>query len=301
MMHFLKQHLAWVAVAVLALGLLGQLGYRMADRPAGVVAHASWDLKPKNFDDVVAAADTIVEGQVESVAAGPDIVVPAKGEPSGEDRIPTQQVTIRVRNADKGNAQSGGTVTVFRTGGVRTSPATIPQRTGPTDEHRGTFRQADQPGGKGSADVNGAPPPRTIPEDPSAPKPNARATVFELTDDPAYQPGQRVYLLLRDGPNGTKAPVSPVGRYNIGADNRLHAVTDHAVAMSVEGLSVADAHAAGAGRLHIPNNPNVQKRVETGEPGMPTTGTADWSGLVAAAAAVVGLFTAGFMLRRRRA
>jgi hypothetical protein len=300
MMHFLKQHLAWAAVAVLTLGLLGQFGVYWADRPTSVTGHASWDLKPKSFDDVVAAADTAIEGQVESVAAGPDIVVPAKGEPSGEDRIPTQQITVRVMSADKGPFSAGTTVTVFRTGGERHSPATVPAR-GPVPANPGTYHQPDQAGGKAKADPNGPPPARTIPQDPAAPKPDVSAPVFQLDDDPPYNPGDHVYLLLRDGPNGTKAPVSPTGRYNIGADNRLHAVTDQAVAQTVEGRSVADAHAASQGRLHIPA-PNVQKRVSTeGEPGMPTTGSQDRSGWIFTGAAVIALVTVGLVLRRRRA
>src|SRR5438067_9169551 len=101
----MKKHLWWMGVAVLALGLVGQLVtyyYRLDG--AKSPGHAIWAFQPNSFNDVVNKAQTIVQGQVMSVQPGPDIVTSAKGEPNGEDRIPTEQIRIRVDSVDKGTA-----------------------------------------------------------------------------------------------------------------------------------------------------------------------------------------------------
>jgi hypothetical protein len=290
----------WAVTGVWMLALVGQYVVYRAEQPS-IHAHASWEFSPKTFADVVNKADTIVEAEVLSSKPGPAIVVPAKGEPSGQDSIPTEHITVRVLSADKG-ARAGQELTIFRTGGAYVpSSKGLEGPVGQLDPSRGTVREEAQAGGKERANVNGpAPARKEMAPDPAAPA-RVHEQILELTDDPPYQPGERVFLALRDGPNGTKAPVSPEGRYRVGQDGRLHAVGNSVVSMSVEGTSLDTAHSAAAGRLTIPNKDGAQKRVDVGTaPGMPTTGLPDGSVWVFAGAVAIAIFAVGLVLRQRR-
>ena len=255
------------------------------------MAHGTWYFAPQSFSDITGRATTIVEAQVVSVQAGPDIVTKAPGEPGGVDRIPTEQITLQVQGSDKGTAQTGQTIQVFRTGS------------------------------------NGEPPAPKNPSQQSPPPTVNNARVFMVDGDPAYQPGQKYFLALEAGPNNLLRPVSPEGRYLINSDGTVSAVTDSPVAMGVQGHQLAELKAAATGGKAIPNTnepmvsasqqapagdpskgpfgtPLVQKRVTTGGtvPGMPTTGMPAlvlWGMILAAlAAAGIGL---GLFLRRRTA
>jgi len=298
----MRKKLWWVGVAVLTLALVGQyVAYTQNHPPA--LGKAVWAFQPKSFADVVDNSQTVVQAQVVKVEAGPDIVTKAPGEPNGEDRIPTQRVTVNVQSVDKGSTAPGQTLVVFRTGGETQAPAPPPRGSIPgqdTPEHLAPPKAAG--GGKG--DSNAPAPDRPAHQTSTNAPASPGIVAFEgFDDDPVYVPGERYLLALTAGPNDTLRPVSPEGRYRITGNNTLQAVTDSNVGASVNGVSVATAHAAAKGQASIPNRPGIQKRVTTEPvPGMPTTGTP----FLDAALMTIGTIAlltiiAGFVLRRRRA
>jgi hypothetical protein len=295
----MRRKLWWLGIAVLAFALVGQyVAYRLDN--SGRVVNAAWADRSNNFNDVVSHAQNVVQAQVQSVQQGPDIVIKAQGEPGGEIRIPTQNITVVVQSASKGNAQAGQTINVFRTGGQLNIPSGPPRGGQPPPEN--TLRAANPHGNGPKPDPGVAAPPH--PDQPAA-APNTPATANnagvseELDDDPAYQVGESYLLALTDGPNGTQRPVSPAGRYRVTGDNHLQAVSSDDVSQGVSGRPVSDAVAAAQGRLNIPAKSQVQKRVTT--PGMPTTGipTDNLVIWIAVATALVAV-TAGVVVRRRR-
>jgi LPXTG-motif cell wall-anchored protein len=232
-----------------------------------------------------------VEVQVVSVASGPDIVTKLPQEPGGEDRIPTEQITVQVQGVDKGPSAAGQQLIIFRTGG----------------DHPTFPKPPPHPAGAGPNNTQ-APPPAGVAE-------------FMVDGDPSYQAGQHYFLALEAGPNNTLRPVSPEGRYLINADNTVSAVDQSDVAQSVNGHTLKELQAAAKGVAQIamtvhspmvdagpaaPANPGkgpfgtplLQKRVTTA-PGMPTTGLPDETWLLAGLGAL-GLVGAGLALRRRR-
>jgi hypothetical protein len=76
--------------------------------------HATWLYHPKTLGEAKAKASEVIVGRVAAVEAGPDIVVPVAGEPSGEDRIATQRIKVEVVKSYKG--KTAGTLTIFHTG-----------------------------------------------------------------------------------------------------------------------------------------------------------------------------------------
>lgn len=111
----MNKHLLWIAGLALSLVLVGQLAFYHAQRPT-TAGHAAWIFQPATFQEVVAQAPTIIEAEVVSVAAGPDLVNPAPGEPTGEDRTPTTYSTMKVLKVLKGALKPGEQVIIFRTG-----------------------------------------------------------------------------------------------------------------------------------------------------------------------------------------
>jgi len=297
----------WLAVVVLALGLVGQyVIYRGAD--PGAIGHATWAFQPRTFNEVVAKAPLAVQAQVISVAPGPDIVVSAPSEPGGQDVIPTEHVQMKVLSnakAGKGapDAASGQEITVFRTGGatVNNVPAPPAGNPDPAKQAGVTEHSAPPSGGKPSSNAAAPPHPRA-PANPGAPNAAASSRIFILGDDPAYKTGETYFLFLEPGPNGTLRPVSPEGRYLI-VGGRAVPVTDTPVALGAAGRPTADLVAAAQGTLSIPNS-SVGKRVSTeGEdvlPGMPRTGLLDQSWLLILVAAIAILLSLGLGLRRRQ-
>jgi hypothetical protein len=273
----MKKHFWWVTAVALALALGGQFLAYYTATPV-VTAHASWAFQPNSFADVVNEAGSIVTGQVTRVEQGPDIVVPAKGEPSGQDAIPTQRITFRVDSVHKGSGDSlrGQEITVFRTGGVVTLPQGPQQGSvapGPETSQRSEGREIplDQTG-----DPNGpAPAQPTHQDDPNRPA-DAQVKVFLLPEDPEYQVGQSYLLALTDGPENTLRPVAPEGRLLVNADGTVNSVAETDVGHSLNGRPLAELLAAAEGKGNIPPPAGVKRRVSAGgnEPavGMPTTG-----------------------------
>jgi hypothetical protein len=253
--------------------------YRNA--PPTTVVHATWRLTPNNFSDVVNAADTVVEAQVESVQAGAPIVVPAPGEPGGQDVIPTERVTVNVRTTEKGNAKAGERLVIFQTGGQRRVDQ--PRVNGRPDESRNhVTRMGPQPGGKEASRPDSQAPERKEEQPDAAPaQPASGGTkIYLLPESPPYEVGATYYLALENGPENTKRPVHPAGRYKVNPGNRLQATGDDPVSQSLNGRDLALVKAAAQGRANIPTNPppaaesDVQRRETTGEGqvGMPRTG-----------------------------
>jgi hypothetical protein len=82
--------------------------------------HGTWKDTPRSLAETEKLASDIVIAEVGSVEKGPDIVVAAAGEPTGLDVIPTQRITLKVRESMKGSADE---VVVFHTGdGVQFIP-----------------------------------------------------------------------------------------------------------------------------------------------------------------------------------
>lgn len=112
-----------VAGTAAALGTLGVISTGQAKSPAvterpTVTINAVWEYKPASLAEARAKAEQIVAVKVVSVTAGPDIVTPAKGEPDGVSRIPTQRVVVSVQRTFKGSGKAGQQLTLFQTGGV---------------------------------------------------------------------------------------------------------------------------------------------------------------------------------------
>lgn len=121
--HF-RRHLRlsiWsIAVAVLALSLVAQATARSgqhSDAAQGEGLHFTWEFYPKSFREAREKATLIVLADVVAVERGPDIVVPVKGLPNDEDRVPMQRVTVKVAKTYRGQAAAGQTVTLAQTGG----------------------------------------------------------------------------------------------------------------------------------------------------------------------------------------
>jgi hypothetical protein len=116
----LKTRILIGAVAALGVGgvLVQSAVYGSADQRPTATIHATWDFHPQTVKEARDRAQTIVLAQVVSVRAGDDIVTSEPGEPDGVDRIPTQRVTVTVRQSYKGTATVNQQLTLFQTGGV---------------------------------------------------------------------------------------------------------------------------------------------------------------------------------------
>jgi hypothetical protein len=270
----MKKHLWWVAIVALGLALVGQYYYRYSVVSREMIVQVAYP-EVASFREVTNRANNVVQAEVISIAAGPDNVTqldPKSSEPNHESRLPTQLITVRVQSTEKGNAAAGQELVIHRTGGTLQLPAA---------PARGSIQGANRPetipppaGAKPGPDSPApAIPPARVP-DPNAPAPVA-AQVLNPEGDPPYTVGERVFLALEERPGspGVQQPVHPAGRYRVQANGVLQAVFDDQVSQSVAGRQVADAARAARGELEIPTRPNVQRRVGTGEPGMPTTGS----------------------------
>jgi hypothetical protein len=106
------------AISVLSLSLvvLTVLAVAPTRHPATSDAtwHVTWLFHPNSLGEARKQASAIITAQVVAVEQAADIVVPVEGEPNGEDRVPTQRITVAVLQALKGNLSQ--TITLFRTG-----------------------------------------------------------------------------------------------------------------------------------------------------------------------------------------
>ncbi len=194
-----RTHVTYALIAALALLLIGQVALYRLQRPA-MVAHAVWDFQPKNFAEAKNRAKHIVLAEVVNVERGEDIVTKVEGEPNGEDRLPTQKVTLKVVKGYKGNARDT-MITLFQTGG----------------------------------EVQNPPPPAEGEKPPSV---EGSEVIF--AGDPLYKVGEQYLLLLEPGPRDMQRIVSPEGRYKVEANGTLEAMVDTDAAREVKGKPLVD-------------------------------------------------------------
>lgn len=191
------------ASLALALGAVGQIGVYQQAAPSGATMHASWIFQPASVKQLQARAQTIALVRVVATRPGPDIVTKQSGEPSGEDRIPTQRVTVEVVKPFKGTASAGARLTLFQTGGTVNLPP------------------APAKGEKGEA----------------APEVKVHQVILE--GDPLYRAGEQYLVMLEAGPQGTMRTVSPEGRYRYdAASGDLSPMVENAVTRQVGGQSL---------------------------------------------------------------
>lgn len=102
---------------VLALALGKQMLPGTAGPPREVHV-ADWSELPESIEEAAGAADDVVRARVTGIRPGADLVAGAEGEPGGEDRIPTEVITLRVQEGYKTRGQNGPpeTVEVFHLG-----------------------------------------------------------------------------------------------------------------------------------------------------------------------------------------
>jgi hypothetical protein len=198
-----------LTAVLLAVSLFAQLLLSPPDHE--LRASASWTHFAASLDQAKALSAVIVVGHVERVAAGNDIVVPARGEPNSEDRVACELVTIAVDRTYKGRAPNA--ILLFHTALERTdaTPAPLPASVSP-------------------------PPNRATP---AAPTETESRRVL-LDGDPPYQVGEHYVLFLTPGPTiggvATLAVIAPEGRYLLDwpgtyrDESHLHAVTKRAFA-----------------------------------------------------------------------
>lgn len=95
-----------------------KVGAPASTNDCGTAFELNWVENPKNLKDAAGKSKHVIEGEIVDVQPAADLVVPAEGEPNGEYRIPTQEITVKVLKAHKGGAAAGETLTMFQTGSV---------------------------------------------------------------------------------------------------------------------------------------------------------------------------------------
>ena len=120
-LHLHLRLILWmIATVVLALSLVAQVTAHDIEQQAegdGRAIHFVWEFYPKSFREARDKATVIVLADVVKVERGPDAVVSVKGLPNNEDRVPMQHVTVKVAKTYRGQAVTGGTMTLAQTGG----------------------------------------------------------------------------------------------------------------------------------------------------------------------------------------
>lgn len=212
------------SVAVLAAAFAVQFAYSYYNKPDPVY-HASWKDNPKNVAEAKGLAKRAVTGVVLKVEKGEDLIVEAKGEANGQDRLPTEVVTLKVEGKHKGDA--GPEVKVYRLGsnkGLTNKPA--PTEQAPPKPEKGAVDRPAQP--------------IRLTEE--------QTRTIMLEDDPPYRQGERYVLLLDDGPSvkvggaevKTQRPISPDGRFRVTQDDKLQPISRSAFANQLRGKARAD-------------------------------------------------------------
>jgi hypothetical protein len=197
----MNKHLLWLPALAFAVTLGGQAVYYASELPSTNL-HASWHYKPRSIAETRNTAQAIVEAEVVSVQRGADIVTKTPGEPGDEDRIPTQEVTLKVLKAHKGSAKVGDTIQLFQTGGLQ-----VPQTLG------------------------GEPPKDQV---------RIQAKKVILEGDPLYQVGEQHLLMLDQGPRGLMKTIAPQGRFKIERNGTVTPAVDDEVTAPLRGKGLAE-------------------------------------------------------------
>jgi hypothetical protein len=197
----MKKHLLWVPALAFVLTLGGQAAFYATELPSTNL-HASWQYKPRSIAEARNKADSIVEAEVVAVQRGADIVTRTPGEPGDEDRIPTQEVTLKVLKSHKGTHKAGDTIQLFQTGGLQ-----VPQT------------------------LQGEPPKDQV---------RIQAKKVILEGDPLYQVGEQHLLMLDQGPRGLLKTIAPQGRFKIERNGTVTPAVDDEVTMSLKGKGLSE-------------------------------------------------------------
>jgi hypothetical protein len=185
--------------------------------------HASWLNHANTLKEGLDQSDRVLLGEVVQLRKGPDLVIPAAGEPGGEDRIETTIVKLKVHKTYKGAL--GESVELMQTG-HSTDAVLLPGNpfSAAQDDDHGQV--------KGKRRVQGQS--TTSPSGPTAG--DSRATILE--DDPPYLVGEKYVLFLKDMQYSDKSAVAlagvsramtrvlaPEGRLQITKSDRLKPAT----------------------------------------------------------------------------
>jgi hypothetical protein len=164
------------------------------------------------FEELVDSSDLFVVGDVIDIAPAPDL----------GGRLPYSQSTIRVSTVAKGRSETGGTITVYQTGGIY-------------DRTHAIEDQQKSPG----------PLPPEAPEgmEPQPPASIAPFVLLELEDNPLFRVGDHVALALQWEPTVSAYLVvaGPQGRFRVDAQERVHPLAAHHPAVApLDGISLQE-------------------------------------------------------------
>ena len=158
--------------------------------------HASWVNHANTLKEGLDQSDRVILGEVIQLRKGPDLVIPAAGEPSGEDRIETTIVKLKVQKTYKGAPSDG--VELMQTG-HSTDAVLLPGNPFPAAQDNGHVQV------RGKRRVQGQS--TTSPIGPTAG--DSRATILE--DDPPYLVGEKYVLFLKDMQRSDESAVALAG------------------------------------------------------------------------------------------
>ena len=158
--------------------------------------HASWVNHANTLKEGLDQSDHVILGEVIQLRKGPDLVVPAAGEPSGEDRIETTVVKLKVNKTYKGRPSD--VVELMQTG-HSTDAVLLPGNPFPAAQDNGHVQV------KGKRRVQGQS--TTSPIGPT--EGESRATILE--DDPPYLVGEKYVLFLKDMQHSDASAVALAG------------------------------------------------------------------------------------------
>jgi hypothetical protein len=198
--------------------------------------HASWIDKADTIEEGLDKSHHVVLGEVTRMRRGPDIVLPAPGEPSGEDRIPTMIVSLKVQKTYKGPIERNKVVELIQTGHSADAEL-LPEDPFPAaPAAKGDRRENDKGKGKGKGKRSEKGLSKNSPVTPTAG--DSRATILE--DDPPYLIGEKYVLFLKDMQNSPtsamaragvgpamKRVLAPEGRLQLTKGDRLKPATHH--------------------------------------------------------------------------
>lgn len=223
------------AMLVIQVALVTSLSFQPPQRRL----HASWLNHANTLKEGLDQSDRVILGEVIELRKGPDLVVPAAGEPSGEDRIPTMIVKVKVHKTYKG--AKGKVVELMQTG-QSTDAVLLPGNPFPAAQDNGPVQV------RGKRSVPGQS--TTSPIGPTVG--DSRATILE--DDPPYLVGEKYVLFLKDMQRSHESAVAlagvsramtrvlaPEGRLQITKSDRLKpATTRRGFAPNVVGRSLTE-------------------------------------------------------------
>ena len=212
------------AMLVIQVALVNSLNFQPPQRRF----HASWVNHANTLKEGLDQSDHVILGEVIQLRKGPDLVIPAAREPSGEDRIETTIVKLKVHKTYKGGP--GEFVELMQTG-HSTDAVLLPGNPFPAAQDNGRVQV------KGKRRVQGQS--TTSPIGPTAG--DSRATILE--DDPPYLVGEKYVLFLKDmqDSSGMTRVLAPEGRLQITKSDHLKpATTRRGFAPNLVGRSLTE-------------------------------------------------------------